>query len=205
MSDVVLCHARECTERGAVLCAYEDRRLRRCNTAWCAGHIDRVGTSSYCRRHAGIIRALGAQLPAGLPELSNRAASLAAYLGNELDDRVVNVLGRAAARNHEASLINHPVRLVSTPGGRDRRWQRSWNLVDSTGVVSRVAIEVDESDDTVVMTSVGSSRIGRGTPPWIGRREGGDADPERRAAFVEAIGRSIELILTRPEMAPTRI
>lgn len=205
MSDVVLCHARECTERGTAVCAYVDRRMRRCNTAWCAGHIDRVGTSAYCRRHAGIVRALGGQLPAGLPEVTNRAASLAAYLGDELDGRVVEILGRAAAGNREASLVNHPVRLVNTPGGRERRWQRTWNLVDNTGVVSRVAIEVDESDDTVVMTSVGSSRIGRGTPPWIGSRDGSEADPERRAAFVEAIGRSIELILTRPEMAPSRV
>lgn len=205
MSEVVVCRARECTQRGAASCAYVDRRMRRCSTMWCAGHLDRVGTRTYCRRHAGIVRALGDQIPAGLPEVSNRAASLAAYLGDELDDRVVSILGRAAARNREAALVNHPVRLVNTPGGRERRWQRSWNLVDSTGVVSRVAIEVDESDDTVVMTSVGSSRIGRGTPPWIGRREGSEADPERRAAFVDAIGRSIELILTRPEMAPTRI
>ena len=205
MSEVVLCRASECTERGQVVCAYVDRRMRRCNTTWCADHADRVGTSSYCRRHAGIVRALGAQLPAGLPEVTNRAASLAAYLGDELDERVVSILGRAAGRNSEASLVNHPVRLVNTPGGRERRWQRSWNLVDSTGIVSRVAIEVDETNDAVVMTSVGSSRIGRGTPPWIGRREGSETDPVRRAAFVEAIGRSIELILTRPEMAPTRI
>lgn len=204
MSEVVLCRASECTERGEAVCAYVDRRMRRCNTSWCGDHADRVGTSSYCRRHAGIVRALGAQLPAGLPEVTNRAASLAAYLGDELDERVVSILGRAAARNSEASLVNHPVRLVNTPGGRDRRWQRSWNLVDSTGIVSRVAIEVDENNDAVVMTSVGSSRIGRGTPPWIGRREGDVTDPARRAAFVEAIGRSIELILTRPEMAPTR-
>ena len=205
MSEVVLCRASECTERGQAVCAYVDRRMRRCSTTWCRKHVDRVGPSTYCRRHAGIVRALGAQLPAGLPEVTNRAASLAAYLGDELDERVVSILGRAAARNSEASLVNHPVRLVNTPGGRERRWQRSWNLVDSTGIVSRVAIEVDENNDAVVMTSVGSSRIGRGTPPWIGRREGDETDPERRAAFVEAIGRSIELILTRPEMAPTRI
>ena len=205
MSESVVCCARECTEKGEMVCAYVDRRMRRCDTCWCADHVDRVGTRGYCRRHAGTIRALGEQLPAGLPELSNRAASLTAYLGDELDQRVVSILGRAAARNGTASLVNHPVRLVNAPGGRARRWQRSWNLVDNTGIVSRVAIEVDESDDTVVMTSVGSSRIGRGTPPWIGRREGGETDPQRRAAFVDAIGRSIELILTRPEMAPARI
>jgi hypothetical protein len=204
MSDVVLCRARDCTRRGEFVCAYVDRRMRRCGTCWCARHRDSAGTSTYCRRHAGVVRAVGEQHPAALPELTNRAASLAAYLGDELDGRVVGILGRVA-RGGQASLVNHSVRLVNTPGGRERRWQRSWNLVDSTGIVSRVAIEVDESDDTVVMTSVGSSRIGRGTPPWIDRREAGETDPRRRAAFVDAIGRSIELMLTRPEMAPARL
>lgn len=205
MSDVVHCSARECEAGGTSGCHYVDRRQRRCDTAWCAEHRVYIAGFSYCRRHAGVVRALGEQLPAGLPELNNRAASLAAYLGDELDDRVVNLLGRAAAGNREASVVNHPVRLLKTPGGRERRWQRSWNVVDNTGVVSRVVIEVDEADDTVVLTSVGSSRIGRGTPPWIARREGEETDPERRAAFLDAIGRSIELILTRPEMAPSRI
>ena len=203
MSEVVRCCALDCAAGGAAACAYIDRRMRRCRTTWCADHRHRVGANVYCRRHAGVVSALGEQLPAGLPELDNRAASLAAYLGDELDGRVVSILGRAAERNAEASLVNHPVRLVKTPGGRDRRWQRSWNLVDNTGVVTRVAIEVDESEDTVVMTSVGSSRIGRGTPPWIASRDGEGVDAERRTAFVEAIGRSIELILTRPEMAPS--
>ena len=205
MSEVVRCRARDCAAGGVTACAYIDRRMRGCGTTWCPDHRHRVGAHEYCRRHAGVVGALGEQLPAGLPELDNRAASLAAYLGDELDGRVVSILGRAAAGNAESSLVNHPVRLVRTPGGRDRRWQRSWNLVDNTGVVTRVAIEVDESEDTVVMTSVGSSRIGRGTPPWIARREGETIDQERRAAFVDAIGRSIELIVTRPEMAPTRI
>ncbi|MBV8529201.1 MAG: hypothetical protein JOZ75_12875 [Candidatus Dormibacteraeota bacterium] len=205
MSAFVPCSARNCEAGGTSGCNYIDRRQRRCGTAWCADHHVRIAGFDYCRRHAGVIRALGEQLPAGLPELNNRAASLAAYLGDELNGRVVNVLGRAVASNSEASLVNHPVRLVKTPGGRERRWQRSWNVVDNTGVVSRVVIEVDEADDTVVLTSVGSSRIGRGTPPWIARREGEETDPERRAAFLEAIGRSIEMVLTRPEMAPTRI
>ena len=206
MFDVGWCSARDCAADGATPCAYVDRRLRRCGTMWCAAHRNRVGGRDYCRRHASVVRALGEQLTSGLPEVDNRAASLAAYLGDELDGRVTELLGRVAAHSDDASLVNHPVRLVKTPGGRDRRWQRTWNVVDSTGVVSRVAIEVDESDDGVVMTSVGSSRIGRGTPPWIASRyDDDDSDAERRAAFVEAIGRSIEMILTRPEMAPTRM
>src|SRR5579862_5893250 len=105
MSESVVCRAHECTKKGELVCAYVDRRMRRCDTGWCADHVDRVGARAYCRRHAGTVRALGEQLPAGLPELSNRAASLTAYLGDELDERVVRILGRAAARNSSASLV----------------------------------------------------------------------------------------------------
>ena len=204
MSETLACSAGGCTAAADITsCGYVDRRSRKCRTAWCAEHRRRVAGHDYCRRHAGVVEALGGQPAAGLPEVDNRAASLAWYLGRALDDRVTDVLGRTAAPG--AALINHPVRVVSGPGARNRRWQRTWNLVDATGVVSRVAIEVDESDDSVVMTSVGSRRIGRGTPPWIEHRGGGDDGPERRAAFVDAIGRSIEMVLTRPEMAPATV
>lgn len=203
MPERLACGTPGCAGAGATECAYVDRRSRRCRTAWCGEHRRRVDGRDYCRRHAGLIAALGGQLHAGLPEVDNRAASLASYLGTALDQRVSSVLGRTAGPG--AALVNHPVRVVSRPGARSRRWQRSWHLVDATGIVSRVAIEVDEIDDTVVLTSVGSSHIGRGTPPWIQHRGRGDDRPERREAFVDAIGRSIELVLTRPEMAPSRV
>lgn len=193
------CHADGCTAGGATECAYVDRRSRRCGTAWCARHRQRVGSGEYCRRHATVVRALGEGQGARYPDIDNRAASLTAYLGDALDSRVTSALGRGAHR--EAALVKHPVRVVGTPGGRARRWQRSWNLVDATGVITRVAIEVDESDDTVVMTTVGSHRIGRGTPPWIRRHDARAAAPERRSAFVDAIGGAIEMVLTRPEMS----
>jgi hypothetical protein len=200
MSQNTRCQAAGCTHDGATPCAYVDRRSQPCRTSWCRDHRQRVGDRDYCRRHATVVRALGDGHNARYPEVDNRAASLAAYLGEALDGRVTAILGSAAGS--EASLVSHPVRVVTAPGSRERRWQRSWNLVDSTGVVSRVVIEVDESQDQVVMTTVGSSRIGRGTPPWIRRRDARAVAPERRAAFVDAIGRAIEMILTRPEMAP---
>jgi hypothetical protein len=165
---------------------------------WCATHGIRYEARDYCRRHAGVLEVIGKSNTA-LPEVGNRAASLTAYLGAALDGRVTAVLQQKA--DDGAALVNHPVHVITAPGGRGRRWQRSWNLVDSTGVVNSVAIEVDESEDSVVITTVGSGRIGRGTPPWIEHRRGADDLPDRRAAFLEAIGRSIELVLTRPEMA----
>lgn len=200
MSHNTQCNAGGCTAGGATTCAYVDRRLRGCGTVWCDRHHERVGGRDYCRRHATVVRALGDDQSARYPDVDNRAASLAAYLGEALDGRISAVLRRGA--HDDASLINHPVRLVALPGGRDRRWQRSWNLVDATGVINRVAIEVDESDDAVVMTTVGSHRIGRGSPPWVRRSGDPAAAPERRTAFVDAIGGAIEMVLTRPEMAP---
>lgn len=202
MSEPVACSAASCTAPATVACAYLDRRSRRCATAWCAEHHTRVDGREYCRRHAGVAEVLSGSNTA-LPEVDNRAASLTAYLGAALDGRVTAVLQRTAGDG--AALVNHPMRVISAPGGRGRRWQRSWNLVDATGVVNRVAIEVDESDDSVVLTTVGSGRIGIGTPPWIQHRGAGDEIQQRRAAFLEAIGRSIELVLTRPEMTPTTV
>ena len=201
MSDTPTCGASGCGSATVSSCAYVDRRSRTCRTMWCELHRSTVGGRHLCRRHATVMTALGNAPVAAPPDVDNRAATLAAYLGGELDARVTALLGRAA-QTTGAEVVNHPLRLVSGPSGRDRRWQRSWNLVNETGVVSRVAIEVDERDDTVVMTSVGTGTIGRGTPPWIEQR-GSDA-AGRRAAFVDAIGRSIELVLTRPEMASAR-
>ncbi|MGH7685445.1 MAG: hypothetical protein ACREN2_01295 [Candidatus Dormibacteria bacterium] len=201
MSDTPMCGASGCRDANVSSCAYVDRRSRMCRTSWCERHRSIVGGRDLCRRHATVMTALGSAPIAAPPDVDNRAATLAAYLGDELDARVTAVLGRAA-QTTGAELVNHPLRLVSGPRGSDRRWQRSWNLVNETGVVRRVAIEVDECDDTVVMTTVGTGTIGRGTPPWIQQR-GADLTG-RRAAFVDAIGRSIELVLTRPEMASDR-
>lgn len=201
MSETPVCSAGGCDDANVAACAYVDRRSRVCGTSWCELHRSTIGGRDLCRRHATVMTALGDVPSVAPPDVDNRAATLAAYLGGELDERVTELLGRAA-QTTGAELINHPLRLVSGPRGRERRWQRSWNLVNETGVVSRVAIEVDERDDTVVMTTVGSGTIGRGTPPWIRQRATDVA--WRRAAFVDAIGRSIELVLTRPEMASDR-
>ena len=71
-------------------------------------------------------------------------------------------------------------------------------------MLKRVAIEVDEDDDSVVMAHVDAELIGQGVPPWIERRRRGvsvpeQVDAEQRRSFYDAIARSIELVVTDRE------
>ena len=59
------------------------------------------------------------------------------------------------------------------PGGAVRRWQRSWKLVEDGFVLTGVAIDVDESDDTDVRALVDADLIGHGMPPWVEERLAG--------------------------------
>ena len=195
-----------CEQLGDVRCNYTDRRGRPCTTSWCARHWETVEGKQYCRRHAGVVRALaGTPGAVGWPDVDNRAASLAGWIGRELDETMSALFARLAAESG-ARVLNDPVHLVQTPGGATRRWQRSWKLVDSTGVINKASIEVDEANDADVIARVDADLIGHGVPPWIERRHlGGDGrtDAEARQAFIDAIARSIELVVTQQEIVPT--
>ena len=198
------CMAAGCGQRGGVRCNYVDRRSRPCTTTWCSRHWNTIAGRQYCRRHANVVEALaGTPSAGGWPDVDNRAASLAGWIGRELDARVVSIF-RSVAPASGAMLVNDPVRLVMPPGGGARRWQRSWKLVDHAGVLNKVAIEVDESNDADVLARVDTELIGHGVPPWIEQRHlrvDGDNDVTRRA-YLDAIARSIELVVTHQEMVP---
>jgi hypothetical protein len=146
----------------------------------------------------------GGEVVAGMPDLDNRAPSLVGWIARDLDTPIREVLERMAA-SAGARLVADPVRLVITPGGSTRRWAKTWKVVDSTTVLSRVSIEVDEVDDCQVSARVDSELIGRGVPPWIGNRQAGmrvdaSADATQRAEFNAAMARSIELVVTGQEV-----
>jgi hypothetical protein len=146
----------------------------------------------------------GGEVVAGLPDLDNRAPSLVGWIARDLDAPIREVLTRLAAPKG-ASLVTDPVRLVITPGGSTRRWAKTWKVLDSTSVLSRVSIEVDEVDDCEVSARVDSELIGRGVPPWIGNRQAGKrldpaSDASERAEFSAAMARSIELVVTGQEV-----
>lgn len=142
----------------------------------------------------------------GWPDLDNRAASLAGWMGRELDPLVTDVLTRVAPVAG-ARMVKDPVRLVLAPGGAVRRWQRAWKIVDHCSVLNRVAVEVDERDDTDVLARVDTELVGHGVPPWIeARMRGWDVTPEEdgasRRRYFGDVARSIELVVTQQELVP---
>jgi hypothetical protein len=199
------CAAEGCRRLDGTQCSYVDKRSRRCPTAWCPNHVADVAGFPYCRRHASTMIAIeGAEVVAGLPDLDNRAPSLVGWIARDLEAPIREVLARVAPPTG-ANLVADPVRLVITPGGSTRRWAKTWKVVDSTTVLNRVSIEVDEVDDCHVSARVDSELIGRGLPPWIANRQSGKqvdpgVDAAERAEFAAAMARSIELVVTGEEV-----
>jgi hypothetical protein len=194
-----------CGSRGAIRCNYVDRRSRRCTTSWCSRHWSVAMGAPYCRRHASTVEAVaGSDFIEGLPDVDNRAPSLVGFVSRAIDAKVRAALTQQAAP--ATTLVVDPVRLVLSPG-TGRRWQRTWKLVDHFGVLNRVTVEVEERDDAEVRALVDKELIGQGVPPWIERRRTGVTVPsevaaDERRAFMESMARSIELVVTRVEMAP---
>jgi len=59
---------------------------------------------------------------------------------------------------------------VARDFNRKARWEKSWRLVDHTGVILKVTIQVLEEKRLLVRVHVGSGVIADGVPPWIVRR-----------------------------------
>lgn len=187
------CMAAGCTAPSGIRCNYADWRGTPCHTTWCFAHWVLVRGRPFCRRHATIIEALdGDSAVGGLPDVSNRAASLAGWMGKELEAPVRMALWMVAPDG--ARLISEPLRPALSPGS-GRRWQRAWSLADDAGVLNRVCIEVEEHDDCAVIARVDGEVIGQGIPPWV--RHGIRASEMDRRGFRQAIARSVELVLGR--------
>ncbi|TMB91902.1 MAG: hypothetical protein E6J45_04315 [Chloroflexi bacterium] len=203
------CTAADCERAAVVRCAYRDRRGRECTTTWCGQHRVEASGKPYCRRHAGVVGALASwEYVDGLPDVDSRAPALVSWTSNELDSRIRAVL-RKVAPSGSPKLVTDPVHQVFTPGMAARRWVMSWKLVDHVSVLHRVSLEVDEGNDCVVRAVVNADLIGEAVPPWIERRRLGldapaDVDAAQRKAFHDALFRSIELMITRQEVAPRR-
>jgi hypothetical protein len=184
----VVCSAPSCTSPTAVRCAYVDRRQRQCDSAWCSQHQELVFGALYCRRHAGIINALGpdyATFP--LPDLDNRAPSLANWIGRDLDRPICELIA-AQFPGHRMQVSS----VVNGGGPRERVWGRSWKLISATGVDLAIGINVPEADDSVVWVMYGGHVLVELTPPWIEARRAGvllgpQADYHARCDFYARI------------------
>jgi len=163
-------------------CTYVDRRQVKCATTWCDEHSRIVLGLPYCRRHATVAPSLSnGFFTHMLPDVENRAPSLATWVGAELDT-AVRIALTADAPHKDAYVVSGAVRPVRVPGSTMPVWLRSWTLVDSTGVLQHVSIEVDEEDDRAVVVRVGGEPMGRHQPPWIGRPRDETIAPELDAA-----------------------
>lgn len=189
------CSSSQCASAEAVRCEYVDRRGRECNTAWCLVHQQVAHHGVYCRRHAGIIRALGQEWSTtALPDVDNRAPSLANWVGTELNEPIRNLLERFfGTRQVQATAV------ISGGSPRERTWGRSWKLVSPDGVDLSVTVAVAEADDTVVRLTFDGRPLLEMVPPWIeARRRGIQLDAE---IDVEARRRFYGLLLEDVESA----
>jgi len=182
------CADNGCDNQTGVACAYRDRRGRTCSVAFCPDHWSMIGGVVYCRRHASTIIGLGARTEAAaLPELENRGPSLVSWVADELTAEIEGLL-RAAAREGE-TVKTEPELAAIYDHKRRRRWERSWKLLERTGISLKVALSVcDDDDDALLDVRVGSNVIARGVPPWIARRRaglgvGGQVDKDQRELF----------------------
>lgn len=182
------CSEGGCDKQTGIACAYRDRRGHSCDVTFCPQHRSMVGGVVYCRRHAGIISAHEEIAETtGLPELENRGPSLVAWVADDLTADVEAIL-RAVAHDGETVKTEHELAVIFDHKRR-RRWERSWKLIESTGISLKVALTVDEDeDDALLDVRVGSNVIARGVPPWIASRRAGlgvdgQVDKDQRALF----------------------
>jgi hypothetical protein len=196
----IACKVAGCSNDTAQPCAYRDGRGRSCRAVCCPDHGTSSGGRFYCRRHAGVVRAVGDQQTpqGGLPDVDNRAASLVNWVARDLDTNVRRLLS-GAAKTGESVIADETVH-VARDFNRKARWEQSWRLVDHTGVILKVTIQVLEENDSLVRVHVGSGVIADGVPPWIAHRtEDSDVatDTAQRQRFYQWLDESIFMAVDR--------
>ena len=196
----VVCKVAGCSNDTAQPCSYRDGRGRACRAVCCPDHGGSTDGKFYCRRHAGVLRAVGTQATpqGGLPDLDNRAPSLVNWIARDLDTNVRRLL-TGAAKTGESVIADDTVH-VARDFNRKARWEQSWRLVDHTGVILKVTIQVLEENDSLVRVHVGSGVIADGVPPWIARRtEDSDVatDAAQRHRFYQWLDESIFMAVDR--------
>jgi diguanylate cyclase (GGDEF)-like protein/PAS domain S-box-containing protein len=157
-------------------CAYVDRRNQACGTSWCTRHTVMIDGVAYCRRHAGVVRAMeNSEANSGqLPDVDNRAPSLCEWVGNELDGGVRAIMIMTQKVHPGSSINSRPLHCVLNGMPRRPMWYRSWMLQNHTGTQLHITVEVDETRETEVVVRVDSAEVERFVPPWIQERGSGD-------------------------------
>ncbi|MFN2582019.1 MAG: hypothetical protein ABR498_04670 [Candidatus Dormibacteria bacterium] len=190
------CTVRGCPNGNATLCPYRDRRGHECGSAFCPDHSVVVNGVRFCRRHAGTMRALGSRgrHRAALPDVGNRGPSLVNFIADEVNDFMVHLL-ETAARPDEHVVADAEVEMAFD-ADRNPRWERSWRLLESTGVLMKITVSVDDRQDSTVTVRVGSEMVADGVPPWVQRHARGElttaaADKAERELFYRFIRENV--------------
>jgi hypothetical protein len=152
--------------------------------------------STYFCRHVRTVAAI--DTPTGhandVADVDDRAPSLINWIANDLDTDVRKLL--AAAANPGEDVLTDGFVQLTRDKLRRGRWERSWRIVDHTGLVLKVGIYTDEGDDTLVHVRVGDRLVAEGVPPWIASRQEGDestpaVEISRRQQFYSSLAESI--------------
>ena len=165
MNQEVRCQSPGCRFTAIAQCAYQDRSGERCKFMGCQTHLPQVQTNYYCPRHnRGISRLLAeGTLPANLPDLENRALSLASWVTGDLGERLPGVL------------IGYlgDVDVVRLPFGRlnslsSTSWGSEWKLKDHQSD-ARVTIDlfVEEENDDQVCLAIQGKVVTRAVYPIV--------------------------------------
>jgi hypothetical protein len=131
-----------------------------------------VAGEYFCRRHATIMRPLGAIADSHLPNVDNRAPALTQWIADRIDEPITRLL--EICRRDDETFSAEPLGFVFAARDGLHRWERSWKLVSHIGVSLKVVVEADEERDGLVCVRVGQSVATRVVPPWIDRRAEGD-------------------------------
>lgn len=191
------CSQPGCLNAQGLECVYVDRRGRHCNTAWCPAHINGVNGRPYCRRHAGVIRALPHTDPASMPDVDNRAPSLLEWVAQRVDVDLTEAVQRLATGQERVQTDSAHLVLISHGPERIRAWERTWKLYDHTGIHLWVALDVEEENDLELVIRVNAIIVERLVPPWIAARRHGlclsdEADLEQRRAFYSLVTATVK-------------
>jgi hypothetical protein len=196
------CSMRRCTNAKAQPCAYRDRRERTCPTAFCPSHSVTVAGATYCRRHAGTMQAIGelARNPNGLPDITDRGPGLINWIARDLDKNIRTLLAKTV-RPGESVIVDDSVRLAHDHWRRSR-WERSWRIVEHTGPVLAVTVQMSEEDQSRVFVRVGAEMVADSVPPWIARRSQGveveaAIDISQRQLFYQLLEENITAAVIR--------
>jgi predicted Ser/Thr protein kinase len=207
---VGLCTFTGCTSRHGWQCGYKDSFGRECTTWWCKHHISFIESTPLCPRHTNVIRALKATAGTireikNLPSVDDRALPLAAFVGNDVDKDMTEILRRRYQGRKDVTILSDKAVRQSWVGRSAAAWERNWSALHGHGYITRIAIRVTVAQDDNIQLVIGNNVVFEAVPDWIARRrQGGPADHADRARFRKKIIQAAQQFIDQPTPYPAR-